>query len=263
MEFEAKTITEIKPLADEFIDFLPCAAAIRTMLVGTGSRIKPDTWRLISDMMDFENLFRVNVQPADRGGHVTINIVHLTHVATDFNFTGNITPKMAEVYRRKVLEVRERNNESEVNFEASEIRTTVSTLTSIGGGFSLKKISPLHFQLEFDDSDTVSLRVINNAVTIEAADVSKMVKHCDSEKQVKIRLIVRKAKTNGRLSPLYWDKVELFPILNLIEVIESADQVKSTKFSEALLEVLTRYNYLVTLGFVLLAPSRGKFSDCY
>ena len=240
MEFKTKTITEIKPLADEFIDFLPCSVAIRTRLVGTGSTVKPDTWRLISDMMDFDNHFRVNVQPADYRGHMTINIVHLTHVPTDFKFTGNITPKMAEVYRRKVFELRERNNECEVNFEPSDVRTTVSALTSIGGGFNLRRVSSSNLLLEFNESDSVNFRIVGDIVAVEAADVRKMVKHCDSERQVKIRLVIRRALSDGRLAAIHSDETEHYALLNLIEVIESADQVKSTKFTEALFEVLTR-----------------------
>ena len=240
MEFYEKTITEIKPLADEFIEFLPSSAAIRTRLVDTGSRIKPDTWKFISDMMDYQNHFRVNVQPADLKGYMTINIVHLTHVPTDFTFTGNITSMMAEVYRRKVLELKERNNESEINVEPADIRTTVSTLTSIGGGLNLRKSSASHFQLELDDTDYVNLRIVDSTVAIETADVRKLVKHFDSEKQVKIRLVLRRALSDGRLGQIYWDEIELYTLLNLIEVIESADQVKSTKLTEALLEVLTR-----------------------
>ena len=209
-------ITSLRRLDREFINFLPNASGISIKLSG---RISDGTKKMIGQMMRIDNHFRVHVTE-----HTWCSVVRLTHITTDFSFGGNITAEMALNFRRKLsmLEQRKEAVQCDINLVSHSAPSIVSQFTHF--------THPLGHQVDISpsangqhtltiDNDTFNLSLTN--LSIKLADVYRLVKKYESDSEIKIRLLIRKAQNSAQLQS---DNSGQYAIGDIIQVMTKSSQ---------------------------------------
>jgi hypothetical protein len=186
---------------------------------------------MIGQMMRIDNHFRLNVTEIS-----SCNTVRLTHIATDFTFGGNITADMANNFRRKMnmLEQRRAAEQCDVNLgPRSAPPSCVSQFTRFTHplGYHVN-ISQTATNGRYDlsiDKETFGVSINQRNVSITLVDVYRLVKKYESESEIKIRLLIRKAQNAKQLQA---DASDQYTLTDIIKTMTGSS--KSCRFTTIL-----------------------------
>ena len=211
---KTEPISSIRRLDREFVNFLPHASGITVKL---SSQISDGTKKMIGQMMRIDNHFRINVTEIS-----AYNTVRFTHIATDFTFGGNITADMATNFRRKMnmLEQRRAAEHCDVNLDTPSTPSCVSQFTRISHPLGHQvNISRTATNDRYDlsiDNESFGVSISHTNVSVKLVDVYRLVKKYESESEIKIRLLLRKAQNAKQLQPSATDQ---YAITDIIEIM--------------------------------------------